>query len=55
MENKMFMCEMVGCFDSAVYDVRFSNEVETHQVCQSCVDFWRLQEAISVEMEKING
>ena len=37
MENKLFACEMFGCFDSSTQDVTFAND--TYQLCDSCASF----------------
>ena len=57
MENKLFACEMSGCFDSAEYDITFSDEPDTtYQVCQSCLDYWQFEESTSVTVkERVNG
>lgn len=52
MENKMFMCEMTGCFDSATHDIEFTNEDEEYQICESCLEFWKLEAPLDLKSVK---
>jgi hypothetical protein len=51
MENKMFMCEMFGCFDSATHDIGFANG-EEFQVCESCLEFLELEPSVEIKFVK---
>jgi hypothetical protein len=51
MENKMFMCEMFGCFDSATHDIGFANG-EEFQVCESCLEFLELELSVEIKFVK---
>jgi hypothetical protein len=51
MENKMFMCEMFGCFDSATHDIGFTNG-EEFQVCESCLEFLELEPSVEIKFVK---
>jgi hypothetical protein len=48
----MFECEMTGCFDSATHDIKFVNEKEEYQICDSCVDYWKHNDENDVESIK---
>jgi hypothetical protein len=43
MENKLFACEMTGCFDSATQDKVLDGK--THQLCSDCAEWWESQHA----------
>jgi len=43
----MFECQMTGCFDTAEFYAKFTEELETDlsavilEVCESCAQYWR--------------
>ena len=51
MENKMFLCEMTGCFDDGTHDIQFTNG-EEFQVCESCLEFWKLDTEYKINSVK---
>lgn len=48
MENRLFLCEMAGCFDGATHDIKFLNG-EEFQICDRCEDYWKHDDDKQVE------
>ena len=47
----MFLCEMTGCFDDGTHDIQFTNG-EEFQVCESCLEFWKLDTEYKIKSVK---